>query len=541
MEEEIEVKILKRRIILIIICIICILLLSNLFIKDSYSAENTYNTNITLANKLWDSKYNNLQIYCTDRDTPFEGGTQNVTITKKTIDSNSNETDIATAYVLNSGDTVWSSEKMKNESKNARSHYTAKSGHGYSDSEAEAVFYNGIYKITSIKQNALWAIRQGDGSSEKDKFINGSAWESDKSIQWERNSGTNKIEFYLDGKDYKFKIKSKTNGIICSTDDCGVKIDKLEESDINNTYYDKAFNLYKEAVNFAETYSNDSSIAIQNTTTGIPTTSNETSYNKIGPFKVSASSNTVMDTIVNVYEGSDYLGDAITSSSVYFVDNSGNKITKITDLIDESFYLILPKTVNLSNIKISFTGKFYKITGEIYDIKVKNGGQNLVAGNIIKKQESASLDIYYSDSTETPETPTKEQVSIKVKKIWDHQGYTGTKPTQIKINIYRNGILYSQETVDTGSSNTDYIKIEKPFDKCDANDNEYTYTIDEEVITGTNYTYAPESITGGKTADGYEFTITNKYSPPKPTFEKENTDSLPPIKIQINKVLERNR
>lgn len=143
--------------------------------------------------------------------------------------------------------------------------------------------------------------------------------------------------------------------------------------------------------------------------------------------------------------------------------------------------------------------------------------------------------------TETPETPTKEQVSIKVKKIWDHQGYTGTKPTQIKINIYRNGILYSQETVDTGSSNTDYIKIEKPFDKCDANDNEYTYTIDEEVITGTNYTYAPESITGGKTTDGYEFTITNKYSPPKPTFEKENTDSLPPIKIQINKVLERNR
>lgn len=261
----------------------------------------------------------------------------------------------------------------------------------------------------------------------------------------------------------------------------------------------------------------------------------------MGPIKVEYDSNLIK---VNGYNVSD--------SNVTLAIKESEQFKPLTNLPgnNQEFYLVMDETkynllkTNGTIVTVSFDYTYNSggsVLGAYYNLEcTDNKSQKMIYGNLEINEEEEKND-RLEVSVSMPESPTKEQVSIKVKKIWDHQDYTGTKPTQIKINIYRNGILCSQPTVNTGSY-TDYIEIGK-FDKCDSDDNEYTYTIDEEVITGTNYTYAPESITGGKTADGksYEFTITNKYSPPKPTFEKENTDSLPPIKIQINKVLERNR
>ena len=123
-----------------------------------------------------------------------------------------------------------------------------------------------------------------------------------------------------------------------------------------------------------------------------------------------------------------------------------------------------------------------------------------------KEQVPANYEESYSVSgTTTTVTNTfdisSEKTEATVKKVWDdNDNQDGKRPTEVTVRLLRNGTAIGSDILLNDANNWEY-KVET-LDKLDASGNAYTYSWEEDAVTGYS---ASESVSGTVT------TITNKH------------------------------
>lgn len=220
MKKDIEVQMFRKRIMNIIISTIIILGLLSFFINiEKKALSNGTNVTVNLnTNELWTSTVEGMKVYCVQEGADFKGG--NVTA-RAVVERNLDGTDkaaIAYAYVLdkNKPDKVKTRNQMINITNNAQKYfynhnaeYAPSSKKITSKEEAEKIFMNGIYKITSDKQNAIWAITHNcddisNATNIENNFKEGTSWEDANNLVWMRSSRM--VRFIRDGENYSYVL-----------------------------------------------------------------------------------------------------------------------------------------------------------------------------------------------------------------------------------------------------------------------------------------------------------------------------------------------
>lgn len=379
--------IIKKGITIIVIVAIAILVLSQLNISGAATVGQTVNFNgKDLPDK--DLKFEGNKIYCIQKGVEFNRNGSGRINRIVEIDESSSAQDLATAYVLSNPDTALDSSAIDSRDLN-----DLVAG-GWDEAGVERWLMNGIYLVTSINQNAIWAIKNDTGmSASESNFVSETSWDSaeGKSVtyHWDTDSNGTRETYKLEKNGEYFKFNSSN-------------VQYTQIQDVG--YYNKGLKLYQDAINFANNYDIR---YIENTTVGTPAQDySDPNYILIGPYSVSVFSEITGVTF------KDQNGTTINSSDIGIFTKSGSTITPInlSTWTGGNFYIGLKKSAtSISEVKtVTFTSEKEVISGKIYYIDCGTD-QNLVCGDVELKEESKDFPI---DLNQEIIPPRLEKVTI---------------------------------------------------------------------------------------------------------------------------------
>ena len=516
---DLKMKTKKTRILLIVILVGIIIsyLLLSLINKDNAALKVG---DWIYTSTLWDTRVNGERIYCVQKGIDFADNSLAEVVNVIEIDENSSDKEYAMAYVLSQPDTLLSSSQMESIYATDKTELVKKD---WDAGGIDRLVKNGLYSLTSVNQNAIWAIRNNTTSTASEgDFVHYSETDYMNSpSKWFFNSTDGYYVYYkwdIGGVSYhSFKKDSSTGKYYFDNSNFPNTI----VTDISEGYYEKAYALFQDAMKAKSIY--NASAAIENNTVGTPTVDYESNedYIIIGPYSA-----TVNSTITSV-SFTDNVGNSITSGiNIYTKSGSDLDPINLDTWTGGTFYIGIDKTASVPSgiSKITFTANKEVLSGKIYEFKIvktdSSGNripdsegntqyttdQDFITGDITKTSQPVEYDFLVTQTLLKP-------VKVTLSKV-DTSGEAIEGGAKFKIQ-YSNGLLGS-ETKTTSGGKIEFSQKNPIVTSFTATiteiDNPTGYKILEEPIV-LSFTYSAGKWSATKTSGPEEnVTITNPTS-----------------------------
>lgn len=336
------------------------------------------------------SIYNN-QYYCVQKGVTFKAGTftntKTVDFDNNTVTGGSTPTanQYAIGYIFSQG-----SDTLLSDTENSRISQIASylySNYSYNSNSVRHYLNEGLYNLSSVRQNAIWAINKGGSSASTSSFFAGTYWDTSSKLSYSWTSDHTTHTIVKDGTRYKFTCNCASH----SSEALGIATWLFGSG---NDYYTKSYNLYRDAFDFGKSYSGATSNGLVDKTIGTPTLDYQTNYVYVGPYKLEKNVTTIDS--VKFYEDSAETKQ-INSSIIGLYKKSGSSYSKITNLSSWTggeYYvgIKLSSSMPTQLTRIKFTYKTKKLSGKI-QYWTASANQNLVSGNTSLSDATVSVNV----------------------------------------------------------------------------------------------------------------------------------------------------